>query len=138
MNLITTLFFKTGKIYEITFGLLKIKLQDEVDDMINKYRELNNITPQQLGINKQFCLNEVTLDYQASILEKEIKKLDEHSGKDNEGGKDENNLDLNDKGVANIYFIDDNLDKKKMQELLTNIRTMKKPDPIFTAESLSL
>ena len=129
MNLITTLFFKTGKIYDITFGLLKIKLQDEVDDMINKYRELNNITPQQLGINKQFCLNEVTLDYQANILEKEIKKLDEHSGKDNEGGKDENNFDLNDKGVANIYFIDDNLDKKKMQELLTNIRTMKKNFP---------
>ena len=129
MNLITTLFFKTGKIYEITFGLLKIKLQDEVDDMINKYRELSNITPQQLGINKQFCLNEVTLDYQANILEKEIKKLDEHSGKDNEGGKDENNLDLNDKGVANIYFIDDNLDKKKMQELLTHIRTMKKNFP---------
>ena len=129
MNLITTLFFKTGKIYEITFGLLKIKLQDEVDDMINKYRELNNIAPQQLGIIKQFCLNEVTLDYQESILEKEIKKLDEHSGKGNEGEKDENNLDLNDKGVANIYFIDDNLDKKKMQELLTNIRTMKKNFP---------
>ena len=129
MNLITTLFFKTGKIYEITFGLLKIKLQDEVDDMINKYRELNNIAPQQLGIIKQFCLNEVTLDYQESILEKEIKKLDEHLGKDNEGEKDENNLDLNDKGVANIYFIDDNLDKKKMQELLTNIRTMKKNFP---------
>ena len=129
MNLITTLFFKTGKIYEITFGLLKIKLQDEVDDMINKYRELNNIAPQQLGIIKQFCLNEITLDYQESILEKEIKKLDEHLGKDNEGEKDENNLDLNDKGVANIYFIDDNLDKKKMQELLTNIRTMKKNFP---------
>ena len=129
MNLITTLFFKTGKIYEITFGLLKIKLQDEVDDMINKYRELNNIAPQQLGIIKQFCLNEVTLDYQESILEKEIKKLEEHFGKDNEGEKDENNLDLNDKGVANIYFIDDNLDKKKMQELLTNIRTMKKNFP---------
>ena len=129
MNLITTLFFKTGKIYEITFGLLKIKLQDEVDDMINKYRELNNIAPQQLGIIKQFCLNEITLDYQESILEKEIKKLDEHSGKGNEGEKDENNLDLNDKGVANIYFSDDNLDKKKMQELLTNIRTMKKNFP---------
>jgi len=129
MNLITTLFFKTGKIYEITFGLLKIKLQDEVDDMINKYRELNNIAPQQLGIIKQFCLNEVTLDYQESILEKEIKKLDEHLGKGNEGEKDENNLDLNDKGVANIYFSDDNLDKKKMQELLTNIRTMKKNFP---------
>ena len=129
MNLITTLFFKTGKIYDITFGLLKIKLQDEVDDMINKYRELNNIAPQQLGIIKQFCLNEVTLEYQESILEKEIKKLEEHLGKGNEGEKDENNLDLNDKGVANIYFIDDNLDKKKMQELLTNIRTMKKNFP---------
>jgi len=129
MNLITTLFFKTGRIYEITFELLKIKLKDEVEDMIKKYNELNNITPQQLGINKQFCLNEVTYNFQESILENEIKKINEHAGKGIEEGKEDTNFDFNDKGVASIYIIDDNLEKKKIQDLLTNIRNMKKNFP---------
>ena len=129
MNLITTLFFKTGRIYEITFELLKIKLKDEVEDMIKKYNELNNITPQQLGINKQFCLNEVTYNFQESILENELKKINERAGKGIEEGKEDTNFDFNDKGVASIYIIDDNLEKKKIQDLLTNIRNMKKNFP---------
>ena len=98
MNLITTLFFKTGRIYKVTFDLQKIKLSNEVDDMINKYRQLYNITPQQLGIKKQFCLNEETLSLQESILEKEEKRIDENMKKDKE---DKNRIsDLNDKGVG--------------------------------------
>ena len=130
MNLITTLFFKTGKIYKITFELLKIKLKDEIEDMQKKYQDLYNITPEQLGILKQFCLNEVTLNYQENILEIELKKADEHSKKENEGEKEEeDNLDLNNKGVASFYLSDDTLDKKKIQQLLMNIKLMKNEFP---------
>ena len=129
MNLVTTLFFKTGKIYQKTFELLKIKMKSEVGDMVKKYQELKNITPQQLGINKQFCLNDETLSFQESILEKEEKKIDENLKKGKDGEKEDEEIDLNDKGVANIYFIDDNLDKKKIQDLLTKIRTMKSQFP---------
>ena len=125
MNLITTLFFKTGQIYKMTFELLKLKLKDEVEDMQKKYRELYNINPEQLGILKQFCLNEVTLDYQENILEIELKKAEEHLKKQNE----EENLDLNSKGVANLYFSDDNLDKKKIQQLMMDIKIMKNQFP---------
>ena len=116
MNLITTLFFKTGRIYKVTFDLQKIKLSNEVDDMINKYRQLYNITPQQLGIKKQFCLNEETLSLQESILEKEEKRIDENMKKDKE---DKNRIsDLNDKGVGVLYLNDDDpLDKKKKYKI---------------------
>ena len=128
MNLITTLFFKTGKIYETTFELLKIKLRDEIDDMNNKYKELINITPQQLGIKKQFCLNEVTLNLQESILEKELKQIEENIKKEKEGKKD-NNFDFNNNGDAHIYFNDDQADKKKIEEKLIKIRQMKNAFP---------
>ena len=126
MNLITTLFFKTGKIYETTFELLKIKLSDEIDDMNNKYKELINITPQQLGIKKQFCLNEVTLNFQESILEKEKQNIEENLKKESEGIKTGHNLDLNNNGVAHIYFNDDQAEKKKIEEKLIKIKEMKK------------
>ena len=128
MNLITTLFFKTGKIYETVFELQRIKLTEEVDDMTKKYRQLYNISPQQLGIKQQFCLNEETLTMQESILMKEEKQIDMNI-KAKEGQKDKSSLDINIKGVTNIYFNDDQGDKKKIQSQLTKIRKMKKIFP---------
>ena len=130
MNLITTLFFKTGKIYETVFGLQRIKLNEEVIDMTKKYSQLHNISPQQLGIKQQFCLNEETLSMQESILEKEEKQIDDNI-KAKEGQKDNSNFDFNSKGVTNIYFNDDQGDKKKIRTLLTKIRQMKKIFPKY-------
>ena len=140
MNLITTLFFKTGKIYETVFELQRIKLTEEVDDMTKKYRQLYNISPQQLGIKQQFCLNEETLSMQESILIKEEKQIDENI-KAKEGQKDKSNLDFNIKGVTNIYFNDDQGDKKKIQSQLTKIRQMKKIFPkhyIYNANNIKV
>ena len=128
MNLITTLFFKTGKIYQITFQLLKIKMNPEIEDMTRKYLELKNVTPQQLGIHKQFCLNEETLSYQESILENEEKKIDENSNPKIEEKKEEEAIDFNNKGVANLY-LEEPLDKQKIQELLTIKRSIKNKFP---------
>ena len=128
MNLITTLFFKTGKIYQITFQLLKIKMNPEIEDMTRKYLELKNVTPQQLGIHKQFCLNEETLSYQESILENEEKKIDENSNSKIEEKKEEDAIDFNNKGVANLY-LEEPLDKQKIQELLTIKRSIKNKFP---------
>ena len=130
MNLITTLFFKTGKIYETVFGLQRIKLNEEVIDMTKKYSQLHNISPQQLGIKQQFCLNEETLSMQESILEKKEKQIDDNI-KAKEGQKDNSNFDFNSKGVTNIYFKDDQGDKKKIRTLLTKIRQMKKIFPKY-------
>ena len=68
INIITSLVFRTGNIYDVMFELYSIELDDVNKNIENKLRSLIKITPEDLGINKQFCLNIVTLDYQESIL----------------------------------------------------------------------
>ena len=141
INLLTTLVFRTGKIYETLFKLQKLKLKDILYDMEEKYSKLREITPQQLGIEKQFCLNEETFEMQENILENEEKKIKENGNEneekkikenanENEEKKD-NLIDTNkqnsiiDKGVANFYLTDEIMDKRKIQSLLADIRNKK-------------
>ena len=140
INLLTTLVFRTGEIYNTIFKLQKIKLSSIVSNMENKYFHLKKITPQILGIEKQFCLNVETLNLQEEILEKEKLKLlgEENSNKNEPKEKEKEkkeeeindkntNLDLNFKGTGNIYLdIDDeNDEKEKIQKLLIKIRNKK-------------
>ena len=138
INLLTTLVFRTGEIYNTIFKLQKIKLSSIVSNMENKYFHLKKITPQILGIEKQFCLNVETLNLQEEILEKEkLKLLGEENSNKNEPKKKEKkeeeindkntNLDLNFKGTGNIYLDieDENDEKEKIQKLLIKIRNKK-------------
>ena len=138
INLLTTLVFRTGEIYNTIFKLQKIKLSSVVSNMENKYFHLKKITPQILGIEKQFCLNVETLNLQEEILEKEKLKLlgEENSNKNKPKEKEKKeeeindkntNLDLNFKGTGNIYLDieDENDEKEKIQKLLIKIRNKK-------------
>ena len=143
INLLTTLVFRTGEIYNTIFKLQKIKLSSVVSDMENKYYHLKKITPQILGIEKQFCLNAETLNLQEEILEKEKLKLlgEENSNKNEQKEKEKKekekkekeindkntNLDSNFKGTGNIYLDieDDDDEKEKIEKLLIKIRNKK-------------
>ena len=138
INLLATLVFRTGEIYNTIFKLQKIKLSSVVSNMENKYFHLKKITPQILGIEKQFCLNVETLNLQEEILVKEKLKLfdDENSNKNELKEKEKkeeeiNNknaeLDLNFKGTGNIYLDieDENDEKGKIEKLLIKIRNKK-------------
>ena len=68
INLITTLVFRTGKISDTIFELYKLSLTPEINNMKENFNKLIKVTPEELGISKQFCLNLETLDYQEKIL----------------------------------------------------------------------
>ena len=125
INLTTTLIFKTGKIYDTIFKLQQIKLKSNLDDMEYKYNQLKEITPQQLGIEKQFCLNEETFNMQEEILEKKEKEYNK-----NIGNKEEelNNIDLNNNGVTQFYLndTDEIMNKRKIPSVLADIKNKKK------------
>ena len=74
INLITTLLFRTGDISSTVFDLYKLSLDKEIKKMLQNFYELKKITPEELGIDKQYCLNIVTLDYQEEILTKKLEK----------------------------------------------------------------
>ena len=120
INLLTTLIFRTGRIYEKIFELQRIKLKSVSEDMEHKYIQLKDITPQQLGIERQFCLNEETYTMQEEILEKEEKELKENDEIIEE--KDGNSLN---KGVTQFYLTDEIMDKRKVQTLLADIKNKK-------------
>ena len=124
INLTTTLIFKTGKIYDTIFKLQQIKLKSNLDDMEYKYNQLKEITPQQLGIEKQFCLNEETFNMQEGILEKKEKEYNK-----NIGNKEEelNNIDLNNNGVTQFYLTetDEIMNKRKIPSVLADIKNKK-------------
>ena len=116
INLLTTLIFRTGKIYDAVFKLQQMKLLSISQDMENKYNQLKEITPQQLGIETQFCLNEETFNMQEELLQKEEKEFK----------KDDDSLqDLENKGVAQFYLTDEVMDKRKIHSLLADIKNKK-------------
>ena len=123
INLITTLIFRTGKIYSTILKIQKIKLKEIIDDMENKYNQLSKITPQQLGIETQFCLNEETLDMQEEIIEKEEKEFNEKNKNSEE--KKGNSMDFDINGVTQFYLTEEIMDKRKMQSLLADIKNRK-------------
>ena len=54
INIITTLVFKTGKIYDTIFELYKLSLSPEINNITNCLKKLVKISPGELGISKQF------------------------------------------------------------------------------------
>ena len=77
INLTTFLVFRTGHIYDTMFSLYAYSLTPEISEMTKKYQKLRSITPSDLGILRQFCLNEETLDLQEEILQKKLKEISE-------------------------------------------------------------
>jgi hypothetical protein len=67
INLITNLTFKDGIIYAKLYELYEISLFDEIKVFENKLNELKGIKPEDLGINRKFCLNDDTLILQKNM-----------------------------------------------------------------------
>ena len=86
INLLTSLFFKTGKLYETIFSLYSISFEHEIEELQEKFNDLKNVKPKELGVQIKFCLDEDTLELQTNILkDKQI----ERDQKENEDKKKE-------------------------------------------------
>ena len=106
------------------FSLYEFSLRNEIEDMKMKYQRLKKITPEELGVAKQFCLNKETLDLQEQILNKKLKEMS------NRIINKENNekIDL-DKGLIEIDVGEKNMEKNKITTLLQIIREKKNRIP---------
>ncbi len=129
INLTTTLIFRTGEIYNIMFALYEFSLRREIADMTMKYQKLKKITPEDLGVAKQFCLDKETLEMQEQILLKNLNEINENEKNDNSKNKESSNkFDLN-KGAIEIDIKEKNLEKNQITTLLALIQDKKKRIP---------
>ena len=76
INLITTLLFRSGEIYNTVFELYKLSLTQEIQKMAQNFQKLKRVAPEELGINRQYCLNLESLDCQEEILTKKESRDD--------------------------------------------------------------
>ena len=106
INLITTLIFRTGKIYETMFSLYRFSLRREIHDMTMKYEKLKKITPEDLGVARQFCLDKTTLEMQEEILQKALKDCE------NEGENEKEKQNENNKGAYEINLTENKMEKR--------------------------
>ena len=123
INLITTLIFRTGKIYETMFSLYRFSLRREIHDMTIKYEKLKKITPEDLGVARQFCLDKTTLEMQEEILQNELKKCE------NEGEVEKEKGNENNKGAYEINLSENKMEKRKITTLMKIVEDKKRRIP---------
>ena len=123
INLITTLIFRTGKIYETMFSLYRFSLRREIHDMTMKYEKLKKITPEDLGVARQFCLDKTTLEMQEEILQKALKDCE------NEGENEKEKRNENNKGVYEINLTENKMEKRKITTLIKLVEDKKRRIP---------
>ena len=88
INLVISLFFKTGKLYETLFELYSLSYNNEIEILQEKLIDLKNIKPKILEITDKYCLDEVTLELQSKIIkEKQKEKKDNNIEIEIEGKK---------------------------------------------------
>ena len=88
--MITTIFFKTGNLYETLYKLYSLAYSKDIQELQDRLINLKNVKPKNLDVQAKFCLDENTLELQENIL----KKKSEEKDKKEEGEKI--------KGISNI------------------------------------
>ena len=88
INLVTSFFFRIGKLYEAILELYYLSFQDEFQNLQNKLIKLKPLKPSKIGIETKFCLDEEAIKLRSEILNKNILK---NNNDNNEEKK--NNID---------------------------------------------
>ena len=81
MNLLTSLFFRTGDLYDSIYSLYSLTFNQDIEELQEKFTDLIKVKPKDLGVQIKFCLDEDTLELQRNILkEKQIEKDQKENG----------------------------------------------------------
>ena len=94
LNMLITLFFKTGNLYEAILELYNLAFSKEVQDMQDKLVNLKNIKPKNLDVKIKFCLDDDTLELQKKILKEKREEKDKKEGEEQSKEPEKNNLQI--------------------------------------------
>ena len=81
MNMLITIFFKTGNLYETIYELYNLAFSKQIQDLQDKLINLRNVKPKNLDVQVKFCLDDDTLELQKKILKE---KREEKNKKEEE------------------------------------------------------
>ena len=116
INMITSIFFRTGNLYETIVDLYVSSFKEEYQNFHNKLVELKSVKPHKLGIEIKFCLDENTIKLQNLLRSKKIRK----ESKESKGSTNSNRINNDDKD--NDKNEDDNINNN-----IKDVNLFKKP-----------
>lgn len=70
INLITSCFFQTGKIYNKVYELFSMQINRKIVDLDARLKQMSSLTPKDIDIPDKFSLDEATIRYQNELKEK--------------------------------------------------------------------
>ena len=140
INMLITLFFKTGNLYETIYNLYNLSFSQQIQDLQDKLINLRNVKPKNLGVQVKFCLDDDTLELQQKILKEkrvEKEKEKEKEEKENEKQKEKDNIKNVDNGLDLIKEGEEEEEKEDEDEnnniiITDNIIPQKNNDNIKT------
>ena len=94
LNMIITLFFKTGNLYEAVYELYNLAFSKQIQDMQDKLVNLKNVKPKNLDVQIKFCLDDDTLELQKKILKEKREEKDKKEGEEQSKKPEKNNLQI--------------------------------------------
>ena len=94
MNMLITLFFKTGNLYESIYELYNLAFSKQIQDLQDKLVNLKNVKPKSLGVQVKFCLDDDTLELQKNILKQKREEKDKQNEEKNNSQSQEGKQNL--------------------------------------------
>ena len=121
INMLITLFFKTGSLYETIFNLYNLAFSQQIQDLQDKLIKLRNVKPKTLGVQIKFCLDDDTLELQQKILKdkREEKEEKEKEGKESKIENEKNNKEKQNNGLDLIKEGDEEEKEDEENEINT-------------------
>ena len=132
-NMITTIFFKTGNLYETINKLYNSAFSKEIQDLQDRLIHLKNVQPKNLDIQEKFCLDENTLELQENILRKKSEEKEKKEKGEKAKNKNEH-MSLVKKGGEELNLIKE-FDEENEEDIDENNNINTKPKENESNES---
>ena len=132
MNMLITLFFKTGNLYETIYELYSRAFSQKIQDLQDKLIKLKNVKPKSLGIQVKFCLDDDTLELQKNILkqkrEEKDKKESEQKMEEKKETEETKETKINNNNLNNNNISNNNKDQNVLKGKATELDLIKEGD----------
>ena len=138
INMLITLFFKTGSLYETIYNLYNLAFSQQIQDLQDKLIRLRNVKPKNLGVQVKFCLDDDTLELQQSILkekrEEKEKNNNSNNNNNNEDKKSEKIIEKQSSSGLDLIKEGDEEEKEEEDNIITNTTDNKFKNKIKSQE----
>ena len=141
LNLVSFIIFNNDKIYKKFFELFELMNKENEEILESKFKLLGDLTPEEIGIKPEFCLNQKTNELIEKL--KEEKKNLPKSEKDSDNNDNNDRLTLNINGEEKIINDETDIDTiplkdNKEKEIKQSTNTINTNSSRLTVENFKI